>query len=153
AVDHAREYSHADLLARPQTTIPATMECAGNSRVFLQPKVKGVQWEMGAIGHAEWTGIWLGELLREAGFAAAACDVILERADTGSIAEPPRPAGTLHYARSLSLGKALDGVLVALQMNGEALTPAHGFPLRAIVPGWYGMAAIKWLQRVIVTTA
>jgi DMSO/TMAO reductase YedYZ molybdopterin-dependent catalytic subunit len=153
AVDQPREYSHADLLARPQTTIPATMECAGNSRVFLQPKVKGVQWEMGAIGHAEWTGIWLGELLREAGFAADACEVILEGADTGSIAEPPRPAGTLHYARSLSLGKALDDVLVALQMNGEALTPAHGFPLRAIVPGWYGMAAIKWLQRVIVTTA
>ena len=152
AVDQAREYSHVDLVARPLTTIPATMECAGNSRVFLQPKVKGVQWEMGAIGHAEWTGIWLGELLREAGCAAHACEVILEGADSGAIAEPPRPAGKLHYARSLSLGKALDGVLLALQMNGEALTPAHGFPLRAIVPGWYGMAAIKWLQRIIVTT-
>jgi DMSO/TMAO reductase YedYZ molybdopterin-dependent catalytic subunit len=152
AVEQAREYSHADLLARSLVTVAATMECAGNSRIFLQPKVKGVQWEMGAIGNAEWTGIWLGELLREAGWAADACEVILEGADTGPIAEPPRPAGKLHYARSLSLGKALDGVLLALRMNGEPLTPAHGFPLRAIVPGWYGMAAIKWLQRIIVTT-
>lgn len=151
AVDRPREYSHADLLARSLVTIPATMECAGNSRVFLQPKVEGVQWEMGAIGNAEWTGIWLGELLREAGCATEGGEVILEGADSGPIAKPPRPAGRLHYARSLSLGKALDGVLLALRMNGEPLTPAHGFPLRAIVPGWYGMAAVKWLQRIIVT--
>ena len=152
AVDRPREYSHADLLARSLVTIPATMECAGNSRVFLQPKVEGVQWEMGAIGNAEWTGIWLGELLREAGCATKGGEVILEGADSGPIAKPPRPAGKLHYARSLSLGKALDGVLLALRMNGEPLTPAHGFPLRAIVPGWYGMAAVKWLQTIIVTT-
>jgi DMSO/TMAO reductase YedYZ molybdopterin-dependent catalytic subunit len=56
----------------------------------------------------------------------------------------------MHYARSLSLGKALDNVLLALRMNDQPLTPAHGFPLRAVVPGWYGMASVKWLQRVIV---
>ncbi len=152
AIERPREFSHAELAARSLITIPATMECAGNSRIFLEPKVKGVQWEMGAVGHAEWTGVWLGELLREAGCAGDACEVILEGADRGPIAEPPRPAGPLHYARSLSLGKALEGVFLALRMNGEPLTPAHGFPLRAIVPGWYGMAAVKWLRRIIVTT-
>ena len=151
AVARPLTLSHAELLARPMQTITATMECAGNSRIFLQPKVKGVQWEMGAIGNAEWIGISLGDLLQEAGCSEQAGEVILEGADSGAIAEPPRPAGRVHYARSLSLGRARDGVLLALRMNGELLTPAHGFPLRAIVPGWYGMAAVKWLQRIIVT--
>ncbi len=151
AVARPLELSHADLGGRRMITRPVTMECAGNSRIFLQPKAKGVQWEMGAVGNAEWTGVSLGELLAEAGCAENACEVILEGADSGTIAEPPRPAGQVHYSRSLSLGKAGRDVLLALQMNGEPLTPAHGFPLRAIVPGWYGMAAVKWLQRIIVT--
>src|SRR6478736_8642565 len=115
ALDRPREYSHADLLARSLVTVAATMECAGNSRIFLQPKVKGVQWEMGAIGNAEWIGISLGDLLREAGYSDQACEVILEGADSGAIAEPPRPAGRVHYARSLSLGRARDGVLLVLR--------------------------------------
>jgi DMSO/TMAO reductase YedYZ molybdopterin-dependent catalytic subunit len=151
AVEQGIELSYDDLLARPLKTVPATMECAGNSRIFLQPKVKGVQWEMGAVGNAEWTGISLGELLREARCTAQACEVILEGADSGAIPEPPRPAGKIPYARSLSLGKALHDVLLALRMNDEPLSPTHGFPLRAIVPGWYGMAAVKWLRRIIVT--
>jgi DMSO/TMAO reductase YedYZ molybdopterin-dependent catalytic subunit len=133
------------------TTIPATLECAGNGRVFLVPKVKGVQWELGAVGNAEWTGVSLGELLPRAGVKDGALEVILEGADAGAISEPPKPAGKIHYARSIPLGKASEDVLLALEMNGESLTPSHGFPLRAIVPGWYGMAAVKWLQRIIVT--
>ena len=151
AVEQPLKLSYDDLLARRQTTVAATMECAGNSRIFLQPKVKGVQWAMGAVGNAEWTGVSLGELLREARCNPAACEVILEGADSGAIAEPPRPTGKIFYARSLSLGKALHDVLLAVRMNGESLSPAHGFPLRAIVPGWYGMAAVKWLQRITVT--
>lgn len=150
AVERPLELSYDELRARPMRTVAVTMECAGNSRIFLQPKVKGVQWEMGAVGNAEWTGVSLGDLLREAGCLAGACEVILEGADHGSIAEPPRPAGNVHYARSLSLGKARRDVLLALAMNGEPLTRAHGFPVRAIVPGWYGMAAVKWLRRIIV---
>ncbi len=151
AVARPLTVSYDELLGRPMQTITAAMECAGNSRIFLQPKVKGVQWEMGAIGNAEWTGISLGDLLAEAGCSEKACEVILEGADRGLIAEPPRPAGEVYYTRSLSLGKARAGVLLALRMNGEPLTAAHGFPLRAIVPGWYGMAAVKWLRRIIVT--
>ena len=151
AVEQPRSWNHHELRALPQKTVAATLECAGNSRVFLVPKVKGTQWELGAVGNAEWTGISLGELLRQAGVKAGAVEVILEGADSGSIAEPPRPAGKIHFARSVPLGKALDDVLLALEMNGAPLAPAHGFPLRAIVPGWYGMAAVKWLQRLIVT--
>ncbi len=132
-------------------TIQATIECAGNNRVFLVPKAKGVQWELGAVGNAKWTGVPLRVVLERARIATDACEVILEGADSGTIAEPPRPGGKIHFTRSLPLKKALDDVLLAYEMNGEPLTAAHGFPLRAIVPGWYGMAAVKWLQRVIVT--
>ena len=150
AVENPRAWTHDELRAMTTTTIHATLECAGNSRVFLVPKVKGVQWEMGAVGNANWTGVSLGELLRWAGVKSGAIEVILEGADEGAIAEPPRPGGKIHFARSVPLGKAMDDVLLAFEMNGEPLSAAHGFPLRAIVPGWYGMASIKWLQRIIV---
>jgi DMSO/TMAO reductase YedYZ molybdopterin-dependent catalytic subunit len=151
AVEQPRELTYDDLRARPAKTVAATLECAGNSRVFLVPKVKGVQWELGAVGNAEWTGVSLGELLREARVKRGACDVILEGADRGTIGEAPRPAGKVHFARSVPLGKAIGDVLLAYEMNGEPLSRDHGFPLRAIVPGWYGMASIKWLQRIIVS--
>jgi len=151
AVKNSREWTYEQLRALPTKTIPATLECAGNSRVFLVPKVKGVQWELGAVGNAEWTGVSLGELLRESELKSEAVEVILEGADRGAIGEPPRPAGKVHFARSVPLGKAMEDILLAFQMNGEPLPAAHGFPLRAIVPGWYAMASIKWLKRIIVT--
>ncbi len=151
AVDCPLELSYEDLCGLPSTTIPATLECAGNGRVFLVPKVKGTQWELGAVGNAQWTGVSLGEILRRAGVKPGALEVILEGADRGAISEAPKPAGKIHYARSVPLEKALEGVLLALEMNGEPLAPSHGFPLRAVVPGWFGMAAVKWLQRIVVT--
>jgi DMSO/TMAO reductase YedYZ molybdopterin-dependent catalytic subunit len=151
AVDSPLDLGIEDLRGFPTTTLPATLECAGNGRVFLVPKVKGTQWELGAVGNAEWTGVSLGEVLRQAGVKEGAVDVVLEGADSGTISEAPKPAGKVNYARSVPLGKALDGVLLALEMNGEPLTPSHGFPLRAVVPGWFGMAAVKWLQRIVVT--
>jgi DMSO/TMAO reductase YedYZ molybdopterin-dependent catalytic subunit len=151
AVRQPREWSLDDLRQLPPTSLPATLECAGNSRIFLVPKVKGAQWELGAVGNAEWTGVLLGELLRAVGLNEGAVEVILEGADAGKVSDPPKPAGEIRYARSVPFDKALSGVLLAYEMNGEPLTAAHGFPLRAIVPGWYGMAAVKWLQRLIVT--
>jgi DMSO/TMAO reductase YedYZ molybdopterin-dependent catalytic subunit len=145
------EVTMDDLRQMPTQTIMVTLECAGNSRVFLVPKVKGVQWELGAVGNAEWTGVRLCDVLQRAGIANEAREIILEGADNGTIAEPPRPAGKINFARSLSVEKALDDVLLAHSMNGQPLTAAHGFPLRAIVPGWYAMASIKWLQRIIVS--
>jgi DMSO/TMAO reductase YedYZ molybdopterin-dependent catalytic subunit len=145
------QFSLADLRNFAPEIQTVTLECAGNSRVFLVPKVKGVQWELGAVGNAEWTGVKLRDVLKHAGLKNGARDVILEGADKGTIAELPRPAGQNHFARSIPIEKAMDDVLLVWEMNGRPLTPAHGFPLRAVVPGWYGMASIKWLQRVIVS--
>src|SRR5437868_7103305 len=115
------EVTMDDLRQMPTQTITVTLECAGNSRVFLVPKVKGVQWELGAVGNAEWTGVRLRELLQRAEVANNAREIILEGADNGTIAEPPRPAGKINFARSLPLEKAMDDVLLALAMNGEPL--------------------------------
>ncbi|MFL6542023.1 MAG: sulfite oxidase [Chthoniobacterales bacterium] len=149
AVAQQHEFTLDELRALPKQTTEMTMECAGNSRVFLVPKAKGVQWELGAVGNAQWSGALLRNVLAAAGLRDEARHIVLEGADRGSIAEPPRPAGEIHFARSIPREKALDDVLLAYEMNGEPLSPAHGFPLRAIVPGWYGMASVKWLRRVV----
>jgi DMSO/TMAO reductase YedYZ molybdopterin-dependent catalytic subunit len=113
--------------------------------------VKGVQWGLGAVGTAEWTGVPLSILLEPTGVKASACEVILEGTDQGMLGDAKSPSGILKFARSIPLAKARSDVLLAYKMNGDDLPPQHGFPLRAIVPGWYAMASIKWLQRIIVT--
>src|SRR5438876_4792853 len=143
--------NYEELLKLESLTIPVTLECAGNNRNFLEPKVKGVQWGLGAVGTAEWTGVPLSILLDRAGVKSNAREVILEGADGGKLDDPKSPAGKLKFARSIPLAKARDDVLLAYKMNDVDLPPEHGFPLRAIVPGWYAMASIKWLRRVIVT--
>ena len=82
----------------------------------------------------------------------SAIEVILEGADEGEVDKTPRPSGKISFSRSLPLAKACDDVLLAYEMNGEKLSATHGFPLRAIVPGWYAMASVKWLRRLIVTS-
>jgi DMSO/TMAO reductase YedYZ molybdopterin-dependent catalytic subunit len=143
--------NYEELRKLESLTIPVTLECAGNNRNFLEPKVKGVQWELGAVGTAEWTGVPLSILLDRAGVKTSACEVILEGADGGMLDEPKSPPSELKFARSVPLSKACADVLLAYRMNSSELPPEHGFPLRAIVPGWYAMASIKWLQRIIVT--
>ena len=151
AIERPIEFTFDELQQFPKRNLMATIECAGNSRVFLAPKVKGVQWEFGAVGNAEWTGFLLADILRRAGVRSSAREVVLEGADNGAIAEPPRPTGKVHFARSLPINKVMDDVILAYEMNGEPLPASHGFPLRAVVPGWYGMASVKWLRRIIVT--
>jgi DMSO/TMAO reductase YedYZ molybdopterin-dependent catalytic subunit len=127
----------------------AVLECAGNSRVFLVPQVEGAQWELGAVGNAEWTGVPLRALLERAGMEDDACEIVFEGADRGMPAEKPVPPGPISYARSLARDKAVQPeVLIAYQMNGRDLPPDHGYPVRAIVPGHYGMASVKWLTRI-----
>src|SRR3982751_3563044 len=142
---------YEELMTLESVTIPATLECAGNNRSFLQPKVHGVQWRLGAVGTAEWTGVPLSLLLDRATLNPNAREVVLEGADGGVLEDPKSPPGELHFARSIPLEKARRDVLLAYKMNGEDLPPEHGFPVRAIVPGWYAMASVKWLQRIIVT--
>jgi DMSO/TMAO reductase YedYZ molybdopterin-dependent catalytic subunit len=150
-VENPFAINYEELITLESRTIPATLECAGNNRNFLEPKVKGVQWGLGAVGTAEWTGVPLSILLDRAGVKANAREVILEGADHGILDDPKSPPGELNFARSISVEKALADVLLAYKMNGSELPPAHGFPVRAIVPGWYAVASIKWLQRIIVT--
>jgi DMSO/TMAO reductase YedYZ molybdopterin-dependent catalytic subunit len=142
--------NYEQLTALESVTAPVTLECAGNNRNFLEPKVKGVQWRLGAVGTAEWTGVRLSTLLGRAIPKANASEVILEGADGGMLEDPKSPPGESRFARSIPLEKARRDVLLAYKMNGEDLPPEHGFPVRAIVPGWYAMASIKWLQRIIV---
>jgi DMSO/TMAO reductase YedYZ molybdopterin-dependent catalytic subunit len=143
--------NYEELRKLESLTIPVTLECAGNNRNFLEPKVKGVQWGLGAVGTAEWTGVPLSILLEHAGVKKSACDVVLEGTDQGMLEDTKGPSGILKFARSIPLAKARSDVLLAYKMNGDDLPPQHGFPMRAIVPGWYAMASIKWLQRIIVT--
>jgi DMSO/TMAO reductase YedYZ molybdopterin-dependent catalytic subunit len=143
--------NYEQLTALESVTAPVTLECAGNNRNFLEPKVEGVQWRLGAVGTAEWTGVPLSVLLDRGTLKPNACEVVLEGADGGPLEEPKSPPGELKFARSIPLEKARRDVLLAYKMNGCDLPPEHGFPVRAIVPGWYAMASIKWLQRIIVT--
>ncbi|HEY6154362.1 MAG TPA: sulfite oxidase [Candidatus Udaeobacter sp.] len=149
-VEKAFAINYEQLIALESVTIPATLECAGNNRNFLEPKVKGVQWHLGAVGNAEWTGVSLSALLDRAVPKKTACEVVLEGTDHGILEDPKSPPGGLKFARSIPIKKARGDVLLAYKMNGADLPPEHGFPVRAIVPGWYAMASVKWLQRIIV---
>src|SRR5881396_1098910 len=149
-VEKAFAINYEQLMTFESVTTPVTLECAGNNRSFLEPKVKGVQWHLGAVSTAEWTGVRLSTLLDRASLKPNACEVILEGADCGILEDAKSPPGELTFARSIPLEKARRDVLLAYKMNGEDLPPEHGFPVRAIVPGWYAMASVKWLQRIIV---
>lgn len=147
-VARPRRWTIAELAELPQHTVFATVECAGNGRASLREKAAGVQWGAGAIGHAEWTGVRLRDLLQVAGLKTGALEVVCEGADRGSEPDHPQP---MFFSRSLPLAKALDpDTLLALRMNGELLEPNHGAPLRLFVPGWYGVASVKWLRTLRV---
>lgn len=152
-IERPLEISYDDLLKMPSTRVTMTLECAGNSRIFLSPKVSGLQWELGAVSNAEWVGVSLSEVLNRVGVKPGTVDIILEGADSGEIKKEPNSPGKITYARSIPLAKAFEKeVILAYQMNGEPLPAAHGFPLRAIVPGWYGMASVKWVNRISVSS-
>jgi DMSO/TMAO reductase YedYZ molybdopterin-dependent catalytic subunit len=141
--------SYEELRSMRSETRVATLECAGNSRVFLVPQVQGAQWELGAVSNAEWTGVPLRALLERAEISDDACEIVLEGADRGTPKEEPLPPHPISYAWSLPRAKAIQPeVLIAYQMNGRDLPLDHGFPVRAIVPGHYGMASVKWLTRI-----
>ena len=147
-VGRPMRWTFAQLAAMPQHSVFATVECAGNGRSFLREKAAGVQWGAGAIGHAEWTGVRLRDLLEPAGLKPGALEVVFEGADSGP--EPDHPA-PMNFSRSLPLAKALDpDTLIALRMNGDWLDANHGSPMRLFVPGWYGVASVKWLRSMRV---
>src|SRR6266404_1011017 len=149
AVRNPFSLSYQELRDMPSETRVAVLECAGNGRAFLVPQVEGVPWELGAVGNAQWTGVRLSALLERAGMNHDACEIVLEGADSGAPKEKPIPPGTISYARSLPRSKATQQeVLIAYRMNGRDLPLDHGYPVRAVVPGHYGMASVKWLTRI-----
>jgi len=139
-----------DLRKMPQKTVTATMECAGNGRVGMVPLPQGEPWKYGAVSTITWTGVPLAVVLKMAGIDNDAIEVLVTGADAG----PREDAeGIVRFARALPIKEALrDDVLLALSMNGKPLTPDHGFPLRLVVPGWYGMASVKWITRIDLIT-
>src|SRR3989304_3485355 len=135
-VETPRELTLDALRAMPSTTLAVTMECAGNGRALLEPRPVSQPWLLGAVGNAEGTGVPLRAVLKGVGARGGA-------GAGGDIEQA--------YERSLPLHEATaEDVLLAFDMNGAPLLPQHGFPLRLVVPGWYGMASVKWLTRIML---
>jgi len=146
AVGSPLSLSLEEVRARPQISVPVTMECAGNGRAGVSPHVVSQPWVLEAVGTAEWTGIPLRGLLEEAGLTDEAVELVFEGLDSGIDGGVEQ-----HYARSLTIEQAMaDDVLLAHTVNGDPLPAQHGFPLRLVVPGWYGMTNVKWLARIDV---
>ncbi|MFA4966250.1 MAG: sulfite oxidase [Thermoleophilia bacterium] len=143
-VEHPLSLSLADVRARPAHTIAVTLECAGNGRARLHPRPVSQPWLVEAIGTAEWSGVPLRDVLGAAGILPGALELVFTGADHGVQGDVEQD-----YARSLPLAQALrPEVLLAYAMNGRPLEPQHGAPLRLVVPGWYGMAQVKWLRSI-----
>jgi DMSO/TMAO reductase YedYZ molybdopterin-dependent catalytic subunit len=135
-----------DIKARPSRTLAVTMECAGNGRALYEPRALSQPWLLEAVGTAEWTGTPLGPVLEEAGLRPEALEVVFTGLDRGIQGEVEHD-----YERSLPLAEALrDEVMLVWAVNGRALPPQHGFPLRLLVPSWYGMTHVKWLRSITV---
>jgi DMSO/TMAO reductase YedYZ molybdopterin-dependent catalytic subunit len=135
------------LRALPSRSLLVTLECAGNGRRALDPPAEGEPFGYGVASTAEWTGVPLRAVLEAASLRQNAREVLFTGADSGPV--PEAGGATMAFARSLPVERALHpDTLLAYAMNGEELPAAHGFPLRVLVPGWYGVAAVKWLVRI-----
>jgi sulfane dehydrogenase subunit SoxC len=145
-VDRPLSLSLDDLTSREPASLAATFECAGNGRARLSPRPVSQPWLSEAVGTAKWAGAPLAPLLRDAAVREGAVEVLftgLDRGVEGGIEQA--------YERSLPLGEALSaGALLAYKMNDAPVPPQHGFPVRLLVPGWYGMTNVKWLTRIQV---
>ena len=127
----------------PTETVFHTMQCSGNGRSYFEPQVGGNQWTFGAVGNAEWTGTPLSAVLEAYG------------ADTSdgmwlSVMGGEAPEGEDIFTRSIPMQKVMEDCLLAYQMNGAPLPSDHGFPVRIVVPGWFGNNNVKWVDRLHV---
>jgi len=147
-VDRPLTLSLRDLTNMRSHASVVTLECAGNGRTQLEPKVPGEQWRFGAVSTAEWTGVPLVEVLDRAGVKSSAREVLFRGLDSGTLDGHREP---IHFERSLRIDDARSAdVLLAYAMNGEPLPVQLGYPLRVIVPSWYAVASVKWLDRIEV---
>jgi DMSO/TMAO reductase YedYZ molybdopterin-dependent catalytic subunit len=148
-VETPLQLSMEDIRRLPQRTLRVTLECAGSGRGNVAPRWPSMPWMHTAVGTADWTGTPLAPVLQRAGLKPQAVEVAFLGPDRGF------DKGVEHaFGRSLEPAVALgEDVLLVHAMNGQPLLPQHGFPLRLIVPGWYGMASVKWLHRIDVLDA
>lgn len=148
AVARPLEVSLDELRTRPAVTRRVTLECAGNGRARLTPRAISQPWLDHAVGTGRWTGVALADLLEQAAPTDAAVELVFTGADRGV-----EGGAAQHYQRSLTLEQARrDGVVLAYALNGAPLPPQHGAPVRLVVPGWYGMASVKWLTSIEAVT-
>lgn len=149
-VVNPRTFTLDQLNALPQITLTRFIECAGNGRSFYDTQQgqagAGTAWRLGAIGVGEWTGVRLSDLLSLAGLKNSAVDILPQGLDDVFAAAGIRPSRPLPIQRAVD-----DDVLVVTKLNGEPLPPDHGFPARLLVPGWIGIANIKWLGSITVS--
>src|SRR4051812_46147266 len=155
AVDHPLTLTLDELRAVPAHERAVTLECAGNGRLEMRPLPTGEPWGDYAVSTARWTGALLADVLREAEPAANGVDALFSGADHGAYhLQPVLPETNrldLRFERSLPLALAADPaaeILIAYEMNGAPLGRDHGAPFRLIVPHWYAVASVKWLQRI-----
>ena len=149
AVDRAFEMDFAELRSLPRNTVAVTMECAGNGRARLRPRPLSQPWLYEAIGTAEWTGTSVWPLLERAGLRDDAVELVFTGADRGIQGEIDQD-----YQRSLTVDEVRrPEVMLVYEMNGRPLEPQHGYPVRLVVPGWYGMTSVKWLTSIEAVTA
>jgi DMSO/TMAO reductase YedYZ molybdopterin-dependent catalytic subunit len=145
-------FSYKDLEKLPRETVTAFVECAGNGRRYFAEQegqsAPGTQWGLGAIGVSRWTGVPLREILERVGLRSDAVDVMAEGLDSPVVAADGTDQG--HVRRPIPIAKALDDALLAFEMDGDALPFDHGAPARLIVPGWVGIANIKWVGSIRV---
>jgi DMSO/TMAO reductase YedYZ molybdopterin-dependent catalytic subunit len=145
-VERSMSLSLRDLQNMRSETSVVTLECAGNGRALLVPPVEGEQWGLGAVGTATWTGVPLIDVLDRVGIRGGAREVLFRGADGGRV---EGRTDTIRFERSLDIDDArTSGALLAYAMNGETLPAQHGYPLRVIVPGWYGVTSVKWLTEI-----
>jgi DMSO/TMAO reductase YedYZ molybdopterin-dependent catalytic subunit len=126
----------------PPHEVVSTMECAGNGRALLAPRPISQPWLLEAVGTGRWRGARLLDVLDRAGVDPEAVEVLFTGLDRGI-----ENGEEQFFQRSLSLSDTSDALL-AYELNGVPLPPQHGFPLRLLVPGWYGMTNVKWLTRI-----
>lgn len=144
-VEHAIDIGLEALHRLPKRTILCPLECTGNGRAYFDPKTRGNQWEVGAVGHAVWSGARLSDVLAGIGIRASGKFATFVGGEKLPAEKAPR------FIRSVPIDTSMRDVLLAYEMNGEPLTPDHGYPVRAIVPGWYGASAVKWLKEIRIT--
>jgi sulfane dehydrogenase subunit SoxC len=144
AVERPLTLSLDELRRRERLDKPITFECAGNGRALLEPRPVSQPWLTEAVGTSEWGGTPLAPLLEEVGASHNAIELLFSGLDKGIEGGEPQS-----YERALPIQEAREAIL-AYDMNGEPLPPQHGFPLRLVVPGWYGMQNVKWLTRITV---